>query len=402
MTAPFAFPTRVTEQLGCRVPIIQTAMGWVSDANLVTATTLAGGFGFLAGATIAAERLEEEIQKVIAATGGSQFGLNFHMFQENAMQCVELAIRYQLRAVSYGRGPDKATIARLKKAGVLCIPTVGAVKHAIKAVELGADMITIQGAEGGGHTGSVPSSILLPQVLEAVDVPVIAAGGFSTGRGLAAALAAGADGIAMGTAFLMTKESPTPETTLSRYLAVNDPAAVRVTRAVDGMRHRMIDNPFIQRLERASPLGRLRIALGSAWRWKQETGMTLGHMLRVFLSAVKDDPATLSQVVMSANQPVLLQRAMVDGQPDGGILPSGQVAAAIDQLDSVAGLIERISTQAQQCLLRLYSRSDLSAQASPSLVADARVKSAAVKPRSETETVTPSSAKQQPEQQEAG
>lgn len=193
--------TPLTEALGCRYPIVQTAMGWVADANLVIATTRAGGFGFLAGATIASDALEGEINKVIAATGGSNFGLNFHMFQENAAQCVDLAIRYRLRAVSYGRGPDKQTIARFKAAGVLCIPTVGALKHALKAVELGADMITIQGGEGGGHTGGVPSSILLPQVLAAVSVPVIAAGGYSTGRGLAGALATGAVGIAMGTRF---------------------------------------------------------------------------------------------------------------------------------------------------------------------------------------------------------
>lgn len=353
LASQFPWQTPLTERLGCCYPIIQTAMGWVSDANLVIATTHGGGFGFLAGATIDADKLEAEIQKVIDATGGSNFGLNFHMFQENAMQCVELAIKYRLKAVSYGRGPDKQTIARLKAANVLCIPTVGAVKHAIKAVELGADMITIQGAEGGGHTGSVPSSILLPQVLDAVKVPVIAAGGFSTGRGLASALAAGASGIAMGTAFLMTQDSPTPKETLERYIRVQDPQAVRVTLAVDGMRHRMIDNSYIKRLEKASPFGRLRIALASAWQWKQETGMTVGHMFKVFVAAIKEDPSAVSQVVMSANQPVLLQRSMVEGQPDAGILPSGQVAAAIDELKTAGELIQGIANEATHCLNRL-------------------------------------------------
>jgi NAD(P)H-dependent flavin oxidoreductase YrpB (nitropropane dioxygenase family) len=348
--------TPLTELLGCRYPIVQTAMGWVSDANLVIATTKAGGFGFLAGATIAADQLEGEIQKVIAATGSSNFGLNFHMFQENAAQCVDLAIQYRLRAVSYGRGPDKQTIARFKAAGVLCIPTVGALKHAIKAVELGADMITIQGGEGGGHTGGVPSSILLPQVLAAVKVPVIAAGGFSTGRGLASALAAGAAGIAMGTRFLMTSDSPTPPRTLERYLRVADPQRVRVTLAVDGMRHRMIENSFIDRLEQAGPLGRLRIALRSAWQWKQQTGMSLGHMLKVFCQALKEDPGAVSQTVMAANQPVLLQRSMVDGFPDEGILPSGQVAAAIGELKSCQQVIEEIATEADNCLQALFLR----------------------------------------------
>jgi NAD(P)H-dependent flavin oxidoreductase YrpB (nitropropane dioxygenase family) len=358
--------TPLTEALGCRHPIVQTAMGWVADANLVIATTRAGGFGFLAGATIPAAVLEGEIRKVIDATGGSNFGLNFHMFQENAAQCVDLAIQYRLRAVSYGRGPDKQTIARFKAAGVLCIPTVGALKHAQKAVELGADLITIQGGEGGGHTGGVPSTILLPQVLDAVKVPVIAAGGYSTGRGLASALAAGAAGIAMGTRFLMTSDSPTPRATLERYLKVNDPQRIRVTLAVDGMRHRMIDNPFINRLEGAGPVGRLRIALSSAWQWKQQTGMSLTHMLGVLRQALKEDPGAVSQTVMAANQPVLLQRSMVDGFPDEGILPSGQVAAAIGELKSCQELIDEMVAEAERCLAALCAR-QVAAKAAPAI-----------------------------------
>ena len=346
--------TALTDALGCRYPIVQTAMGWVADANLVIASTRAGAFGFLAGATIAADQLEAEIQRVIEATGGSNFGLNFHMFQENAAQCVDLAIEYRLRAVSYGRGPDRQTIERFKRAGVLCIPTVGALKHALKAVELGADMVTVQGGEGGGHTGGVPSTILLPQVLDAVQVPVIAAGGYSTGRGLAGALASGAAGIAMGTRFLMTRESPTPLATLERYVKVKDAQQIRVTLAVDGMRHRMIENAFINRLEKAGAFGRLRIALGSAWQWKQQTGMSLGHMFSVFAQSVKEDPGALSQTVMAANQPVLLQRSMVDGIPDEGILPSGQVAAAISELKSCEELIQEMVLEAERCLGRLH------------------------------------------------
>ena len=348
----------MTEALGCRYPIIQTAMGWVADAGLVTATTRAGGFGFLAGATIAPADLESQIIKVREATGGSNFGLNFHMFQENAQQCFDLAIKHKLRAVSYGRGPDKKTIQRFKEAGILCIPTVGAANHAVKAVQLGADMITLQGGEGGGHTGSVPTSILLPQVLDAVQVPVIAAGGIATGRGLAAALAAGAAGIAMGTRFLMTTDVPTPASTLAKYLEVDEVTRIRVTTAVDGMRHRMIDNPFIRRLESASPVGRLMIALRSAWQWKAQTGMSLGHMIEVFAKAIKEDPSTVSQVVMSANQPVLLQHSMVQGRPDEGILPSGQVAAAIGELKSCREVIESIAAEAETCLRALYERAE--------------------------------------------
>lgn len=355
-TADGRWNTPLTEALGCRYPIIQTAMGWVSDANLVIATTRAGGFGFLAGATIAAQDVEDEIKKVIAATGTTNFGLNFHMFQENAQQCLDLAIEYKLRAVSYGRGPDQATIARLKAAGVLCIPTVGAVKHAVKAVELGADMITIQGSEGGGHTGSVPSSILLPQVLNAVSVPVISAGGFSCGRGLASVLGAGAAGMAMGTRFLLTSDAPTPKQTQQRYIDTKDGSDIRISTAVDGMRHRMINTPFIDDLERAGGVKRLILALGSARQWQQETGMTFFHMLKVFFQGLREDPSATATLIMSANQPVLLQKSMVEGKPDEGILPSGQVAAAIDDLPSVETLINEIITEADTCLEQLINR----------------------------------------------
>lgn len=348
--------TELTRRLGCRYPVVQTAMGWVADANLVIGSTRAGGFGFLAAATLDTPRTRSEIERIIDATGSRNFGLNFHMFQENAADCVNMAIEYGLKAVSYGRGPDAATVKRFKDAGVLCIPTVGAAKHAVKAVQMGADMVTVQGGEGGGHTGGVPTSILLPQVLDAVQVPVIAAGGMSSGRGLASALAAGACGIAMGTRFLMSRESPTPAATLERYLAVNDPQRIRVTLAVDGMRHRMIENAFIDRLERAGGLGRLLIALRSAWSWKRQTGMSAGHMLGTLLKVLREEPEALSQTVMAANQPVLLQKSMQDGLPDEGILPSGQVAAAIEELASCEQIISAIVAQAEACLAELYLR----------------------------------------------
>lgn len=345
--------TRLTELLGCQYPIVQTAMGWVADANLVAATSNAGGFGFLAAATMSTPELEAAIAQLRDATD-KRFGVNFHMFQPNAREVIEVVLknRDRVRAVSYGRGPDAATIARFKEAGVLCMPTVGALKHALKAVQLGADIITIQGGEGGGHTGSVPTSLLLPQVLDAVSVPVVAAGGFSEGRGLAGALAYGADGIAMGTRFLMTAESPVPVETLQRYVDEKDPAHIRASRAVDGMPQRMIDNPLLLRLESGGHLHRLFVALLSAWHWKSRTGMTVGHMLKTAVAALREGDSAV-QTMMAANAPVLIQRAMVEGKPDEGVLPSGQVAAVIDELPSVADLIGSIVSRAQEQLNRL-------------------------------------------------
>ncbi len=201
--------TRLTELLGCRYPVVQTAMGWVADPKLVAATGNAGGFGFLAGATIPAEQMERDILRTKELTQ-QPFGVNFHMYQPNAADIVGLVVKHGVRAVSYSRSPGKEFIRKLKDAGVVCMPTVGAVKHAVKAVELGADVVTVQGGEGGGHTGSVPTTLLLPEVVRSVKVPVVAAGGFKDGRGLVAAMAWGAEGIAMGTRFLMTADSPVP------------------------------------------------------------------------------------------------------------------------------------------------------------------------------------------------
>ena len=270
--------TRLTELLGCEYPIIQTAMGWVADPKLVAASCNAGAFGFLAGATIPPEEMEQAILDTKKLTD-KPFGVNFHMYQNNAGEIVDMVVRHGVRAVSYSRSPGKKMITQLKDAGVVCIPTVGALKHAIKAVEMGADAVTVQGGEGGGHTGAVPTSILLPQVVKALDVPVVAAGGFKDGRGLVSALAYGAEGIAMGTRFLMTSDSPVPAETLKRYVSEKNPGSIIVSRAIDGMPQRMITNEFLGGLEKAGGIKRLLMAFTNGLAYRKYTGATIPQLL---------------------------------------------------------------------------------------------------------------------------
>jgi len=350
--------TALCDLLGCRYPIVQTAMGYVAGSSLVAATCNAGGFGFLAGATIAPRDIENEIVRVRELTGDKPFGLNFHMFQPNAQQLLDLAVRHRVRAVSYGRGPDKKTIARLRNAGIVCMPTVGALKHALKAIELGANAVTVQGGEGGGHTGAVPTTVLLPQVIDAVSVPVVGAGGFYDGRGLLAALAYGAQGVAMGTRFLMTSDSGVPDATLQRYVAARDAERIEVSTLVDGMPQRMIPNELLGALQKASPLRRLGLALASALRFKAQTGMTAGHAAAVLWRSLREGPAAIAQTVMAANAPMLLQRAMVDGRPADGVMSAGQVAALIDHVPSCREVIEGIVAQAieRRAVLACVSR----------------------------------------------
>ncbi|KQV12005.1 2-nitropropane dioxygenase [Pseudomonas sp. Root329] len=347
--------TRLTELLGCRYPIIQTAMGWVADPKLVAATGNAGAFGFLAGATIEPQRMEAAILETRRLTD-QPFGVNFHMYQANAAEIVELVLRHNVRAVSYSRSPGKQMISRLKDAGVVCIPTVGALKHAQKAVEMGADAVTVQGGEGGGHTGSVPTSLLLDQVVNAVSVPVVAAGGFKDGKGLVSALAYGAEGIAMGTRFLMCADSPVPQATLSRYLAVNDPAAIIISRAIDGMPQRMIRNELLNQLEASGGLKRLLLAFQSGLAYRRHSGMSLTQLLGSVLKMRGSGELTAAQSIMAANAPMVIQKAMVDGLPAEGVLPAGQVAASIDSLPSCAQLIEQIVRDAEARLGELCRR----------------------------------------------
>lgn len=347
--------TRLTELLGCRYPIVQTAMGWVADPNLVAGTCNAGGFGFLAGATIPPEQMERDILRTKELTS-APFGVNFHMYQPNAAAIVELVVKHRVRAVSYSRSPDKATVKKLKDAGVVCMPTVGAVKHALKAVEMGADVVTVQGGEGGGHTGSVPTTLLLPDVVRRVKVPVVGAGGFKDGRGLVAALAFGAEGIAMGTRFLMSAESPVPAATKERYVACQNPADIVVSRAIDGMPQRMVLNETLGDLERAGPLRKLLLAVQSGLAYRKYTGASLFGLLQSGWRMSREDGLTLAQAIMSANAPMIIQRAMVEGRPAEGVLPSGQVAGVISDLPSCAEIVSRIALEAEECLRELAAR----------------------------------------------
>jgi len=233
------------------------------------------------------------------------------------------------------------------------MPTVGLMKHAVKAVELGADVITIQGGEGGGPPGPIPTNIVLPQVLDAVDVPVVACGGFKDGRGLAAALAYGASGIAMGTRFLMTEESPVPAETLQRYVNVNNPADVIVSTAVDGMPQRIIMNEFLSELENSGPIKKLFFAMTNALAYRKHSGATIPGLLKALIVSLKEDGLTPAQSIMQANAPMVIQKAMVDGRPDDGVLPSGQVAGVIDQLLSCEELISGLVAEAEAQLQRL-------------------------------------------------
>jgi NAD(P)H-dependent flavin oxidoreductase YrpB (nitropropane dioxygenase family) len=346
--------TPLTELLGCKYPIVQTAMGWVADPVLVAGTGNAGGFGFLAGATIPPEEMEMDIIRVKDLTDAN-FGVNFHMYQPNAAEIVDLVIKHNVKAVSYSRSPGPEFVKKLKDNGVVCMPTIGLPKHATKAIEMGADVVTVQGGEGGGHTGAIPTSLLIPQVVDATagKIPVVAAGGFKDGRGLVAALSWGAAGIAMGTRFLMTTESPVPMATKERYVACNNPTEIVVSTAMDGLPQRMVMNEMLAELERAGAAKKLIIALINGLKFRKFTGASIFDLLKSALAMSKSGEITPAQAIMSANAPMIIQKAMVDGLPEEGVLPSGQVAGVIHELLTCEEIISGIMKEAEERLQAL-------------------------------------------------
>ncbi|MFN2590946.1 MAG: NAD(P)H-dependent flavin oxidoreductase [Actinomycetota bacterium] len=345
--------TPLCDLLGVEHPVVQTGMGWVAGPSLVAATANAGAFGILGAATMDLAGLRSAIVDVRSRTD-RPFGVNIRADQPNAADVVSVLVDEGVRAASFAMAPNAALVERLHAGGVLVIPSIGAKRHAKKVAALGVDAILVQGGEGGGHTGPVATTLLLPQVVDTVgeDLPVIAAGGFFDGRGLVAALAYGASGIAMGTRFLLTKECPVPNVVKAFYLR-RSVADTVVTTRVDGVPHRVLRTPFIDALERASPPTSLLRAVRSAMEFQKISGTRWSAIIREGLAMKRTRELTWAQVLMAANTPMLLRAAMVEGDVRRGVMASGQVVGLIDDLPTVAELIARFVREADETRVRL-------------------------------------------------
>ena len=346
-----ALSTRACELFGVRYPIVQTGMGWVAGARLTSATSAAGGLGILASATMTLDELRGAIAEVQDRTT-KPFGVNLRADQPDIDDRIALLIRSGVRVASFAQAPGERLVKMLKDAGVLTMPTVGARRHAEKVAGWGVDAVIAQGAEGGGHTGVVPTSLLVSDVADAVDIPVLAAGGFHDGRGLVAALALGAAGVAMGTRFLLTKESTVPDSIKELYLHAPVTGTV-VTRSIDGHPQRVIRTDVVERLEGAGRLTALPRALANALRFRKVTNTSLRALVSEGLAMRRSQELTWSQLAMAANAPMMTKAAMVDGRPEVGILPAGQGVGVIDELPTVEELIGRIMDEAAATLTRL-------------------------------------------------
>ncbi|NNE73650.1 MAG: nitronate monooxygenase [Acidimicrobiales bacterium] len=350
MLADTRLRTRVTELFGVEYPIVQTGMGWVSGAELTAATSEAGALGIIAGATLTYPELVDAIAQVKAATS-RPFGVNLRTDAPDVDQRVDHMIAAGVRVASFAQAPGEATVKKLKDAGLVVMPTIGAPRHAEKVAEWGVDAVIAQGGEGGGHTGVIPTSLLIPSVVDTVDIPVIAAGGFFDGRGLVAALSWGAEGIAMGTRFLLTSSSDVPDEVKAVYLGTPLTGTV-VTRSIDGAPQRVIRTEVVDELEKAGLLAFPRAAI-NALKFRKISGTSLKDLLTEGWNMKKNSDMPLAQIAMAANSAMLTRASMVEGNLDVGILPTGQNVGVIDELPTSGEVVAAVVAEAIEVLDRL-------------------------------------------------
>lgn len=353
MSTPQRIRTKLTDLTGVDHPIVQTGMGWVSGPGLVSATAKAGALGFIAAATMSLDELERAIVAVTERTD-RPFGVNMRADAGDAVQRAKLLTKHGVKVAGFALAPKRDLIEQLKSDGVVVIPSIGSVRHAEKLQGWGVDAVMIQGAEGGGHTGAVPTSMLIPSVVQAVDIPVIAAGGFYDGRGLAAALAYGAVGVGMGTRFLLTSDSSVPIDIKQRYLDASLDGTV-VTKKADGVPHRLLRTEFIERLEREGGVRRFFDSAARALEFRKLSGLSWPAYLKDGFAMKRATGRSLAQMAQAANTPLLLKAGLVDGDTSAGMLASGQVAGLISDLPSCEELVDSIVRDAEEQLTRAHA-----------------------------------------------
>ena len=263
---PAPLKTRATELFGIRYPIIQAGMVWTAGHKLAVAVSEAGGLGLIGAGSMKPELLREHIRKAARATR-SPFGVNIPLMRGDADELVRATIEGGVRIVFTSSGHPVKFTERLKKAGCTVVHLVAAVKHALKALNAGCDAVVAEGFEAGGHNGvdEITTLALVPQVVDAVNIPVLAAGGIADGRGMAAALALGADGVQVGTRFAATMESSAHENYKSAVVRAQDGDTVLTLKKVTPVR--LVKTPFaLQALEaerRGASKEELEVLLGS-------------------------------------------------------------------------------------------------------------------------------------------
>lgn len=306
--------TPICDLLGIDFPILQGGMAWIATAELAAAVSNGGGLGVVAAGGCPADWVRREVRRTRELTD-RPFGLNIMLMSPHAPAIVELAIEERVSVVMTGAGNPGPLIPRFREAGIHVIPVVASVALARRLERAGAAAIIAEGMESGGHIGEITTMVLVPQVVDAVNVPVIAAGGFADGRGLVAALALGAQAVQMGTRFACTTECIAHPSYKDRVISSKDRCTITTGHSL-GHPVRALENTFTRRF----------LELERQNRSKEE----------------------VEHFGMGA-----LRRGLIEGDVDNGSLMAGQVAGMIHEVMPTADVIREIVTEAEGLLARL-------------------------------------------------
>ncbi len=303
--------TEITELLGIEEPIIQGGMAWVAEYHLAAAVSEAGGFGIIGAASAPPEVVREQIHKVRELTD-KPFGVNVMLMSPGAAEVAKVAAEEKVKAVTTGAGNPAAYMEMWKDAGIRVIPVVASVAMARMMEKAGADAVVAEGTEAGGHIGSATTMTLVPQVADAVKIPVIAAGGIGDGRGFAAALMLGAKAVQMGTRFIVAKES-----------IVHANYKERVIKAKD------IDS--------------------------EVTGRSTGHPIRVLRNKMTREYLRMEAEGVGLEELEMLtlgslRKAVMEGDVVNGSLMAGQIAGMVKKEQTCREIIEEIMAEAEKLL----------------------------------------------------
>ena len=332
--------TKITELFNIQYPIILSGMSWISTPELVAAVSNAGGLGILATGMLNAEETKEYIKKTRELTS-KPFAANVTLYFPGAERNARILLEEKVPVINYALGKGDWIVKAAHEYGGKVVATVTTLKHALAAQRDGADAIIVTGHEAAGHGGQVTSLTLIPALAEAIDVPIIAAGGFADGRGLITALSLGAEGISMGTRLMNTKESPVHE---NQKIMSNkcDSYGTMYTNKIDGLPARVMTTPGSQKLtkKKLNPLTALlnskKIAklLGFPWL-KLAIGITFSGYKKSI------------QMARMAIGFDAFKAGTLEGDNQKGVLPLGQITGIIKDTPAVKDLLERIIAEAK-------------------------------------------------------
>ena len=303
--------TKVTELLQIEYPIIQGGMAWVAEHHLAAAVSEAGGFGLIGAASAPPEIVREEIRKAKELTD-KPFGVNIMLLNPNADEVAKIVVEEGIQAVTTGAGNPEKYMPMWKEAGVKVIPVVASVAMAKRMERYGADAVVAEGMEAGGHIGNQTTMALIPQIVDAVNIPVIAAGGIGDGRGVAASFMLGAEGVQMGTRFVVADES-----------IVHDNYKDRIVKAKD------IDS-VVTGQSTGHPVRCLRNQMTKEYIKKEQEGVPFEELERMTLGS--------------------LRKAVMDGDILNGTVMAGQIAGMVSKRQSCKEILQEIMTEAEKLL----------------------------------------------------